>query len=273
MFNINIDISELDDLLDVDGRLKKEAADAGKDLTAMIKAKASEIAAQKLHSRLKMYNQGLFIEQVDDNTWFVGLRKNVRWIDDGQPAWEMLPYLMGSKKAKRAKDGSRYVVIPFNKGAGTGGKATSTPAQQDLVASVKKELKSRGIPFGKHEKDAQGNDRMGRLHTFSIDNAPVKKDPGAGQRRGPVGEVMQGNSGTPFLQGVAVYQSKGKNGKTQRSILTFRIASERHSSEAKWEHPGNAPTNILEQAADEAASMWVKEIAPALIDDALANKG
>jgi len=260
-------------MLEVAPALKRVDDEAAQDLVTMIKAKAQEIAAQKLHSRLKMYNDALFIERVDDDAWFVGIRKGARWIDDGQPAWEMLPYLMGSKKAKRAKDGSRYVVIPFNKGPGTGGAATSTQAQQDLVGAVKKELKARGIPFGKFEKDAQGNDRMGRLHTFNITNAPKKRDPGPGQRRGPTGEVMQGNTGTPFLTGVTIYQAKGKNGKTQRSILTFRIASDRHSSEAKWEHPGNAPTNILEQAAEEAVEMWSKEIAPDIIDKAIRDEG
>ena len=84
---------------------------------------------------------------------------------------------------------------------------------------------------------------------------------------------MQGNDKTPFLQGVVVYQNKGKNGKTQRSILTFRIASDKQSGSAKWEHPGNAPVEILEQAAKEAVELWEKEIAPSVIDKAIIDAG
>jgi hypothetical protein len=234
----------------------------------MIDSKVRELAAQKLHTRRKMFVDNLKYHKVDDATYVVVLDKKVSWIDDGQTPWSMLESLLGSKKAKRAKDGSRYIVIPFDHSPGKG-KTNATAAQQDLINTVKTELKKRGIPFGKIEKDAQGNAKMGRLHSFDIMNAPTKKDPGPGQRRGPVGEVMQGNTGNPFLQGVTVYQSQGKNGKPQRNILTFRVASSKHQKDAKWEHPGNAPVNIMEQAAEWALNTFVTEIADGIIDSAI----
>jgi hypothetical protein len=195
----------------------------------------------------------------------------------------MLKALLNSPKAKTGKNG-KYLVVPFHTGPkgsaeGQNTRIGNTSAQQDLVNTVKKELKSRGIPFGKIEKDANGNDRTGKLHSFNISNAPTKKDAGPGQRRGPVGDVMQGSkgpgekSGTPFLQGVSIHQFKDKNGKTKRSIMTFRVASESQSGMAKWEHPGNAAVDILDKAAEQAVELWHKEIAPALLDKAIADMG
>ncbi len=267
MININLDISEVAQLVNLQDEINKAADVAAGELASLIKTKAQELAAQKLKTRREMYQKGLKVIKVDDNTHIVALDGKVRWIDDGQPAFDMLRYLLNSKKAKNGKNG-RYIVIPFSHSPGRG-KTSSTAAQQDLVAAVKAELKSRDIPFGKIETDQHGKAKMGRLHSFDIMHAPKKSDPGKGQRRGPVGEVMQGNTKTPFLQGVSVHQSMGKNGKVQRSIVTFRIASENHKSQAKWEHPGNAPVDILEQAMKEALEIWSKTVAPGILDKIL----
>lgn len=244
----------------------------------MAVAKAKEIAAQKLHTRRQMYQDGLSFSKEGDDTWLISLDKKVRWIDDGQTAFDMLKGLLNSPKAKYGKNG-KYIIIPFDHSpGGRGGKGSKigrTEAGQDLVNTIKKEMKANNIPFDQIEKDAQGNDKTGKLHSFSISNGPKKLDSGPGQRRGPVGDVMQGakekgqKSGTPFLQGISVYQNKGKNGKTQRSILTFRIATESRGGTTRWEHPGNQAVDILEKAVQEAMDVWQKEVAPAIIDKAI----
>lgn len=268
MINVNIDISQVAGLLKLEDEINKAADQACQDLAQLISTRAKEIAAQKLKTRREMYQKGLKVLRVDENTHVVALDAKVRWIDDGQPAHDMLKDLLNSKKAKRAKDGSRYIVVPFSHSPGKG-KTGSTAAQQDLIGAVKKELRTRGIPFGKIETDQAGKAKLGRLHSFDIMHAPTKSDPGKGQRRGPVGDVMQGNTKIPFLQGISVHQSMGKNGKVQRSIMTFRVASEKHSAQAKWEHPGNAPVAIMEEALKSALEMWSKEVAPAILDKIL----
>ncbi len=275
MFSVNVDISQLNDLLEIGPALKKVADDAAQELSKMVIARAKEQAALKLKTRRQMYQDGLFIEKIEDGAWFVCLKKKVRWIDDGQSSFDMLKGLLNSPKAKQGKNG-KYIVVPFQhgpKGSAEGGntRTGNTEAQQDLVGAVKQELKARGIPFGKNEKGADGKDLMGRLHTFNVTSGPPKKDPGPGQRRGPVGETMQGNTGTPFLHGVTVHQFKDKAGKTQRSILTFRVATEKQGGGGKWEHPGNPAVNILEKAAEEAVELWTKEIAPMILDKALSD--
>jgi hypothetical protein len=278
MFNINIDLSQLNKLTELEPMLKKIADEAGRELSKMAVAKAKEKAAEKLHTRRQMYQDGLSFGKEDADTWMITLDKKVRWIDDGQTAFDMLKGLLNSPKAKYGKNG-KYIIIPFDHSpggkGGSGSKIGRTSAQQDLVNTVKKEMKSRGIPFGQIEKDSQGNDKMGKLHSFNISSGPLKQDSGPGQRRGPVGEVMQGAkdpgqaAGTPFLQGVSVYQNKGKSGKTQRTIMTFRVATESRGGAARWEHPGNDAVNILEKAVEEAIDIWQKEVVPAILDKAI----
>ena len=281
MFSINVDISQLEELLELGPALKKIANEAGDELSKMAVAKAKEKAAEKLHTRRQMYQDGLSWEKHGQDTWMIVLDGKVRWIDDGQTAFDMLKGLLNSPKAKNGKNG-KYIVVPFHTGPkgtekGTNTRIGNTQAQQDLTKAVKDALKAKNIPFAKIEKDSQGNDLMGKLHGFDIVNAPVKQDAGPGQRRGPVGEVMQGSkakgekSGSPFLQGVSVHQFKDKNGKTRRSILTFRVATESQGGMAKWEHPGNDAVDILEKAVEDAIDMWQKDVAPALVEKALST--
>ncbi len=280
MFSINVDISQLEELLGLDSALKKIAAEAGDELSKMAVARAKEKAAEKLHTRRKMYQDGLSWEKHGQDTWMIVLDGKVRWIDDGQTAFDMLKGLLNSPKAKNGKNG-KYLVVPFHTGPkgsaeGTNTRIGNTQAQQDLTKAVKEALTAKNIPFAKIEKDSQGNDLMGKLHSFSVNTAPVKQDAGPGQRRGPVGEVMQGSknkgekSGSPFLQGVSIHQFKDKSGKTKRSILTFRVATESQGGMAKWEHPGNDAVDILEKAVEEAIEMWQKDAAPQLMDKAIA---
>jgi len=266
VFTINVDLSQIEGLMDeVEDGLKKESQKAAQDLAEMIRERAKELAGQKLHTRREAYVKGLKkVEKVGEDTYVVALDAKVRWIDDGQSSFDMITGLLNTKKQNHTdKHGNRYVIVPFEHGKG--GVTRNTAAQQELVNTVREKLGDKGIPFAGIEKNADGSAKMGRLHTFNIEDAPRKLDAGPGQRRGPVGEVMQGNTGTPFLRGVTVYQSMDDKGKPQRSIITFRIVSEKHRSQGKWEHPGNAPVDILEEATKWAVETWEKEVAPKLL--------
>lgn len=272
MIAINIDTKQIDDLLGLADAVKDMASTIGADVAAMVHAKATELAGQKLHSRREQFIKGLKPpRKSDDNVWIVALDYKVRWIDDGQTQYSMLKGLLGSKKVRRDKDGNRYIIVPFDHSPGRG-KVSTTSTQQELINTVKGELKKRNIPFGKIENNGAGQPKMGKLHSFNIMGEPVKTKNGPGQGHGPIGAVKQGNTEIPWLQGVQIYQSPGKNGaKTKRSILTFRIASEKHADQGKWEHPGNAPMGLLEEAAEWAVENWKKEIAPAMLDKVVAD--
>lgn len=274
MIRVNVDLGEIKGLVEeTKDAMEQAMAEAVRNLAAMGHAKAVELAGQKLHSRRQKFVDALHYEQVDANTWVISLDAKVRWIDDGMQPHNMIDDLLKSKKVKRAKDGSSYVIVPFEHGPGKGG--SNTPqAQLDLVSTVKTEMKKRKIPFGKIETDAGGTPKIGKLHSFDIMKDPIKTANGPGQGKGPVGAVRQGwskdgKSGTPFLQGVQVYQNKVKdkfgNEKVKRSIMTFRVASSKHKSQDRWNHPGTQAMNIFEDVAKWAQEMFDREIAPQIL--------
>lgn len=278
MINCNIDLAEFKELLDVGKVSEKAVQEAAAHLTMALHGKIKELAQQKLHSRRKLFLEHFHYDQVDEDTWVVTLDAEARWIDDGSRPHDMLEDLLKSPKAKTAKDGSKYLVVPFKHGPGLG-KGTTTPAQQDLTSAVKSEMRSRGIPFGSIERDAAGAAKVGRLHSFSIDHNPQKTSHSPQQGRGPIGDVRQGpnqrqvvgggpsGGGTPFLKNVSVYQTPDASRKSgvRRDIMTFRVASSKHRDQDRWQHPGNEAMNLMEEGLDSVLKEFQSKIAPEIL--------
>jgi hypothetical protein len=266
MFFVNIDVSEIQKLLNLPEVINEEVKAAGRELTTQVHAYIVKKAEEKLHTRREMFLNGLNFAQVNEDTWVISLDANARWIDDGLKKGSMLDGLLGSPKAKTSKDGEKYIVVPFQHNKGP---TQSTPAQQNLLSTVKQEMAKFKIPYGKLEMDAKGQPKLGLLHQLDITKKPLKTHQGPGQGHGPTGSVIQGPTGIPYLQGIQIYQRqvKGADGKdsVKRYIMTFRVASEKHRDEGRWEHPGLPPVNIFDDAAKWAADQWEKEIAPKLI--------
>lgn len=268
MLYVNLDLGDVLGLTHLDDSMKAGLRKAIAGVAAQIHGRLAKQAGKVLHSRREQYVDALITKPVNEDVWIVSLDGSARWIEDGMPAHNMLDSLLASKKAKTAKDGSKYVVVPFDHGPGLGA-TNATQAELDLASTLKTEFKKRGIPFGKIEKDAGGMPKLGKLHAFDIMNAPLKTHEaygGTGQGRGAVGDVRQGPTGIPFLQGVRVYQSKvkDKRGKehVKKSIMTFRIASSKHQGQDRWNHPGLEPINLFDEALEWARSVWEQEIAP-----------
>ncbi len=248
-------------------------SDAMRDLSAQAHAHLLEQVQSKLHSTRQKYIDALRFEQVEDGAWLITLEPSALWIEEGIPAnREMIDDLLKSKKAKMSKDGSRYLSVPMQHNKGP---SQQTPAQQDLTATLKSELKRRNIPYGKIEKDSAGNPKVGLLHKFDIRHGPMKTAHGPGQGKGLIGQVRQGSSGIPFLQGVRVYQKpvKDKTGKTsvQRSIMTFRTVSSKQKGSGKWVHPGLTPKHFFEETADWALQEWERRIKDKVLDSLVKN--
>lgn len=268
MIFVNIDLSAILTLeQELRPAIDKAMREAGRDLSAQAHAHLMEEVQQKLHSSREKYLDALDFKQVGDDTWVVTLDKDAIWIEEGMPEHEMIADLLKSPKAKMAKDGSRYMVIPFKHNQGP---TAQTRAQQDLTSTLKAEMKRREIPYGKIEKDSKGNPKTGMLHSFDILKNPPKTSEGPGQGKGPVGQVRQGPTGIPFLQGVRVYQKKvkGKDGKetVKKSIMTFRIVSSKHMGTGRWVHPGLEAKKFFEEAADWALREWEQRIGPAILE-------
>lgn len=291
MLFIDLDLGALQDILDLGDVAETEMQRAAANLTAATKGKIAEIANEKLHSRRGMYLDALTHFQIDDNTWVVNLDKGARWIDDGMPEHSMLESLLKSKKAKRSKDGSTYVVVPFQLNKA---KQNLTPAQQSLLNTIKSEMaKAPGdekVTPTKIETHADGSPKLGLVRTMDVMSKPpstARKPLGRG-----IGGVAQGPTGIPLLQGVRIYQKQIKKPDGSmgvgRFVMTFRVASSKHKDvvpssttaawrqkhtdkdgktkgQARWQFPGVEATNIMEEGMRWSLEQWEQKIAPAVL--------
>lgn len=249
---VNLDFDRI--LAQVEGdvaQIQQELEESVETLALSAHAKVSELAAERLHSRLHIWQQYFTIEnsfeKVDNNTYVITIPKELLWIEDGQQAHSMLPALLSSPKAKVAKDGSRYIVVPF--------KHNKPPTKQPLFAQqVTKELRSKlrriGVPYGKMETDQHGRPLLGKLHSFNF------------------GGPKRPQWTSPVLDGVRIYQKmvKDRRGKdtVQRDIMTFRVASSKHFG-LKWEHPGLPGEKFLVQVQHWAEQEWETKVVPEIL--------
>lgn len=279
MFYLNIDASEILGAGDMEDAAEKELKQAARALTAATHGKLIELANQKLHTRRQPYIDAVSMFQMDETTFVVNLDASARWIEDGMPEHDMLENLLKSRKVKRAKDGSAYLVVPFQHNRA---KSSMTPAQQSLLATIKKELASLGSEFpggtitpNKLEMKADGTPKLGLVRTMDITKAPVSTQ-ALRIGRGPEGQVAQGaTGGIPILKGVRVYQKEFQNkaGETKvgRFVMTFRVASSKHKGGGKWQHPGLEATNLMDEAMKWATETWSSKIAPNLLSKITAS--
>lgn len=271
MLSLTWDLSDLKSLFELPKLAKQAMQEGARDLSAMGHAKTIELAAQRLKSRRSLFVENLKIFQ-EDQVWVLELQKPAAWIEDGLPPHDMLDYLLKSPKAKTGKNG-KWIAIPFvhNKAP------QNTPeSAKPMVDAIRQRMKRDGIAWGKIEKDAEGKPLLGTLHRFSINDRPLKTGFGPGQGHGPVGDVRQGmnmrqregggpgGGGIPFLRNVSIRQREVK-GKVERSVLTFRIASESQRGTGMWHSPGVKGAKIFESVFQWMADAFEKDIAPSIM--------
>lgn len=257
------------DLSNIEEAAESAGQSALRDLTIATEAHIIEEVNAKLHSTRKKYLENLHTEQIDQDTFAVILDPPAMWIEEGQDEHEMIDDLLKSDKARTTKKGSKVLSVPFEHKKGA---AESTPAQQDLTKTVKAEMKQRGIPYGGLEMDEAGKPKLGLLHSFDIMTKPLNKGPNAfspGAGAGPIGQVKQGPTGIPFLQGVRVYQKnlKMKDGseKVVKSVVTFRTVSSTMKGSGRWVYPGIEGKKFFEEAAEWAQKEFEDRIKDKII--------
>jgi hypothetical protein len=265
-FRLILDTSGIDGLAEeLQQRLSAAARRAAATLAPAMHAHALELAGERLHARREMFVENLHFTEEGNDTYLITLDASARWIDDGFEERDMKPDLLASPKAKTAKDGSKYLVVPFHHGPGKGA-TTMSPAQLTLQDTIKQELKRRKIPYAKIEKDPHGRPKTGLLHSFDITDRPRKDAEGPGQGKGPIGAVRQGPTGIPFLQGVRVYQRANKEGKVKRAVMTFRIVSSKHGAD-RWVHPGLKGVHIMDDTYLWGLREWEQNMLPKILDE------
>lgn len=267
MFQIKLDISQLIGLnANVKAKAEGLVKEAAGRLAQQTHAHIVERVQAQLHSTRNIYKQNLKIKPINDKVMLLVLEQGALFIEDGMPAHEMIDDLLKgpSDKIHTAKDGSKWRVIPLQHNKAPQDTPESTA---DLQSTIKKYMKKNKIPYGKIETNSDGSPKLGLLHQFDIVDSPVKTNSGAGQGWGAVGDVKQGPTGIPFLQGVNVYQRKTADGGVRKDIMTFRIVSTKHKGTGRWMHPGTPARKFFDEAYQWALDQWEREIKPEIEDE------
>jgi len=248
---LTFDIKTSDILKEVKEKVKKQF-ESDMKLIAKSLGDGAVKHAQKLADQLpnslgNKYKENIYIEQQSENFITVGIREEALWIEEGRKGGFMSELL---KNGKTAKDGSKYRIIPIEKK--NTAKKTSTSGD-DLVGELKTFFRSKGIRYSKNKAlatDSNGSPRIGKIHSFSIKDLNNSKS---------------GKSLSKNVQGVSVFQNKNaKTGKVERSIMTFRVISDKSRSKGTWVHPGRPPENIMIDTFQWVQDTYQRELIPAL---------
>lgn len=278
---LKLDLSELiKGYTDLTDDVKEKLVKSAEYLSQAGFTHLQELGSTKLHSRRDLFLNNISVEPLEAGVYAITVHQDAVWIEDGMPPHSMLEDLLTSPKAKTAKDGSKYIIVPFRHSKAP---SRSTPQQKALLSAIKDELKSRDIPYKKIEKNPDGSPKMGLLHSFDIAKPeqqnrvpPGELGPGGDQfRANPIPTGQEGPGGRPYLWGTKVYQSpmKNQNGdvqmdssgypKADRNIFTFRVASSKQ--EGKWNHPGLSPQHFLEDTYEWVKQQWEDQILPEIL--------
>ena len=232
---------------DLKENVKEDLTKAVGDLASMTHAKTLELAGSELTSLQKMYKDNVEFSNPAPNFWVVTLKEPAMWIEEGRKSGFMEELLNG-KSAKTGKNG-KYAVIPFHH--------NKNPSEQsakayDLAKTIQYELKKKGVNWKKIETDSEGSPRLGKIHSFQFENRDAL--------------AQKNTHKNPLTKGVAVYQTKMKDGSVRKDVMTFRVISEKSRNEGAWIHPGRPGNKILDKAFDWAMSTWERDILPAVFE-------
>lgn len=253
MFKINIDYSDLTDLLDFDKKAIEATNEAAEEFARAIHGQIILKANEKLRGSREPYIEALNVYQESDGVWFITLDANMRWREDGMSPHSILDSLLKSPKAKTGKDGDKYLVVPFEH---SGKDNTNTSSSEfDLISTIKSELDKAKIPYNKVEFNDKGRPKEGILHKLDFSKAAPNKKVGAN------------------LKGIQISQKVNKDAKghesVKRAITTFRTASSKQTD--KWNHPGVEAANLFEEALEWGDDHFENIVIPTLIDKILGS--
>ena len=254
MIKVEFDAGAFLDLEDLDEDIQDKLEIASKAMIDKMYELIREKANASLNTSKQTYLGALSQpKKVGLGQWEIDLDDEAAWIENGIPAgFDMLPGLLASPKAKYGKNG-KYIIVPFNHSKIGAAKTSKSTA---LTNQLKVAMKNAKIPFRKIEKDINGTPKQGLLHKMDVQTTPQHKKKSKKDQQ-PLGHpLISKPEGRSYLQGVRVYQkTTGPRGKVEKSNMTFRIASEKHSGQ-KWIHPGTTGLHAFDDANQFASENW-----------------
>jgi hypothetical protein len=266
---IFLDFSALDSLNGVVEGLEGEIEQAVSDLTAAAHAHIVELAMQKLHSLQHTFLESLPPpQQIERGIWMITIPEKIAWIEDGLGAFDMLPGLLASPKAKEGKNG-KFIVVPFHHEKK---QSQQTPLQRTLSKAILTEMNKRGISKTGIERNPDGSPKLGTLHRFDVEvkqknqvHPPFMGPAGQHFQTKPRSPGTEGPGGRPYTWGVQVKQRiNPESQKAERNVMTFRTASAKQSGNM-WKHPGISGLNSLDSAYRFVEDSFENKILPELL--------
>lgn len=210
--------------------------------------KVKEMARTELFSSRDTYLNSLDFQEVSQGVWVISVGESGLWVEEGIKAdKDMKPDLL-KRNFKTSKSGTRYKSIPFDYSKPS---SQNTPRVQTVIDHMRSELKKRNIPFKNIEKASYVGNRPTVLHKLDIAN--------------PRGVKSPGKSGTPYLSGLRISQTKESSGNIRRDFMTFRTVSSGSASAGKWIHPGLDARKFLDRALAFAEKMFENDILPEIL--------
>jgi len=169
-----------------------------------------------------------------------------RLIEEGQPARDLKPALLGSPKAKTGKKGQKYITVPFRHG--TPGTVGLNPMPEHIYAQASQLGYSRknGLLKQTAKKVAsvfKGKAAKKKTYKYTWGGRLGQSDEG---RRSHIGD----HPGAGYTWKTGLYSGMVRMGKPKHTeYLTFRRVSER-SDPRSWQHPGVEPRPIREAVVE-----------------------
>ena len=142
-----------------------------------------------------------------------------------RPGW------LGGGKAKTAKDGSKYVIIPFRHSKSADARFGYTGKAAGVTPDLKGQLRKVTKKYG-----------LDKALTSSVGEIATRRVP----RNAPVHPYLQGLQKTEYAQ-----PTRSGGMKRSSTLTTFRVMSEKSAPDS-WIHPGLRPLSLLQEV-----SAWV----------------
>lgn len=177
-------------------------------------------------------------------------------LENGWAGGDMKEFLLQGRTAKRGKDGSTYMTVPFrHQTPGTSGRA-GTPmggheSSKGMMSRTQAELLGKNVHKAAKKLEATTS------HQEAGTKWGEKLSRAATARMGaPKGE----NKATGYKHKDSVYSGMVRKEKTygkatQNQYMTFRRVSD-NSDPGSWIHPGIVAHNFFEKAASKIPAMW-----------------
>lgn len=190
-------------------------------------------------------------------SWDIGHEDgNARFIEEGTPERDMKLSLATAPKARAAKDGSKYLIIPFRHGSNGEGKGTRGFAP--MPKAVYKLAKAMSFS---HHLGQNGTRLSATGH-----NVPLYAYQWGDSLKAGMAAKSKPWHVTDLYDGMYRFKDAGTKGKKSAGYITFRVMSQKSDARA-WIRPAQPGLHPLDTAMKEAWDANVPFLEAALWED------